>query len=117
MGIDRQVVPIIPRLFARLTAGLMPVKVKGDVEWSVNRTDKGWLVTLMNPAGQDKPQQGITATDYNQNREVIIESKTPIASAKDRLLPTDTFTVTKAGQGGTVTLTVPAGAVRIIQLD
>src|SRR5688572_3198327 len=26
MGIDRQVVPVVPRLFARLTSGLMPVK-------------------------------------------------------------------------------------------
>jgi hypothetical protein len=117
MGIDRQVVPIIPRLFARLTAGLMPVKVQGDVEWSVNRTDKGWLVTLMNPAGQDKPQQGITPTDFNQNRQVTIESNAPIAAAKDRLLPTDTLTVQKSGTGGAVMLTVPAGGVRIIQLD
>lgn len=117
MGIDRQVIPVIPRLFAGLTAGLMPVKVRGDVEWSVNRTDKGWVVTLLNPAGQLKPQQGITPTDFRENRQVTIESTTPIAKAHDRLLPTDTLSAQKAGEGGSVTLTVPAGAVRVIQLD
>jgi hypothetical protein len=116
-GIDRQVVPIVPRLFARLTSGLMPVKVKGDVEWSVNRTDKGWLVTLLNPAGQQKPQQGIFPTDFNENRVVTIESTVPVNAARDRLLPTDPMGVQKQGPISTVTLTVPAGGVRIIQMD
>ena len=69
-------------------------------------------ITLLNPAGQDKPQQGITPTDYRQNRRVTIASPVPFTTANDRLLPDD---VLKVGPGK-VTLEVPAGGVRIVEL-
>jgi hypothetical protein len=112
LGIDQAAHPILPRLFAHLSRGLMPVEVQGDVEWMLNRTAAGWLVTLLNPAGQDKPQQGITPTDYRQNRPITIVSHVPITTARDRLLPDDPLKV----ESGTVKLEVPAGGVRIIEL-
>jgi hypothetical protein len=112
MGIDQMAHPVLPRLFAHLTRGQMPVEVRGDVNWLINRTPNGWLVTLLNPAGQDKPQQGITPTDYRQNRRVTIESRVPFASARDRLLPEDALQV----DAGKVKVEVPAGGVRIIEL-
>jgi hypothetical protein len=87
LGIDRAAVPAVARLFAHLTRGLMPVEVDGDVEWMVNRTATGWIVTLLNPAGQAKPQQGITPTDFRQNRTVTIRSRAPVESASDWLFP------------------------------
>ena len=112
LGIDRQAVPAVARLLAHLTRGVMPVEVEGDVEWLVNRTEKGWLVTLLNPAGQSKPQQGITPTDFRENRRVTIRARVPVQKARDRLLPDDILDVRKDG----VTLEVPAGGVRIIEL-
>lgn len=112
LGMDRSIHPAVPRLFAHLTRGLMPVEVEGDVEWLVNRTAGGWLVTLMNPAGQAKPQHGITPTDYRENRIVTIRSRSPLASAKDRLLPDDPLKV----NGDSVQVEVPAGSVRIVEL-
>jgi hypothetical protein len=112
LGIDRQAVPLVPRLFAHLTRGLMPIEVDGDVEWLVNRTDKSWLVTLLNPAGQPKPQQGIVPTDYRENRKIAIKALVPIKSAADRLQPTDELTLRE----NAVRLEVPAGGVRIIEL-
>jgi len=112
LSIGRQAIPVVARLFAHLSRGLMPVEVDGDVQWLVNRTSKGWVVTLMNPAGQDKPQQGITATDYRENRPVTIKARVPITAAHDRLLKTDVLTV----KDNRVALEVPAGAVRIIEL-
>lgn len=112
MSITRQAVPVLPRLFLHLSRGLMPVEVSGGVEWLVNRTATGYAVTLLNPAGQIKPQQGITAADYRQNRTVTIRAKTAIAAARDRLLPDDTLAV----ENNTVRCEVPAGGVRIIDL-
>ena len=112
LGIDRRATPLIARLFAHLTRGLMPVEVEGEVEWLVNRATNSWLVTLLNPAGAEKPQQGITPTDYRQNKSVVVKSRVPVASAHDRLLPTDRLTV----RDNRVELTVQAGAVRIIEL-
>jgi hypothetical protein len=105
-------VPLLPRLFAHLSRGLTPIEVDGDVNWLVNKNSRGYMVTLLNPAGQLKPQQGITPTDYRENRRVTIRSRVPVASAVDRLLPSDKFVV----QENAVTLDVPAGGVRIVEL-
>lgn len=112
LGIDRRAVPLLARLQAHVTRGLMPVEVQGDVQWLINRTSTGWIVTLLNPAGQDKPQQGITATDYRENRRIVIKSHVPVTTARDRLLPTSPLVV----KDGVVEMTVDAGAVRIVEL-
>jgi len=112
LGIDRSAVPVVARLFAHLTRGLLPVEVEGDVEWMVNRSKTGWIVTLLNAAGQAKPQQGITPTDFRQNRAIRIRSRVPIESASDWLFPAETLTP----KDGMVELTVPAGGVRIVEL-
>lgn len=112
LGINREAHPVVARLIAHLTRGLMPVEVEGEVEWLVSRSDTGWLVTLLNPAGQLKPQQGITPTDYRENRPVTLRCHVPVASARDRLLPTERLEV----KDGAVRLEVLAGSVRIIDL-
>jgi len=112
LGIDRTAVPVLARLFAHLSRGLMPIEVEGDVEWMVNRTESGWMVTLLNPAGQNKPQHGITPTDFRENRPVTLRARVPITSAVDRLFPQDPLAV----RDNAVSLIVPAGSVRIIEL-
>jgi hypothetical protein len=112
LGIDRSAHPVLPRLLARLTSGLTPVDVRGDVEWMLNRTATGWIVTLFNAAGQSKPQQGITPTDYRENRVVTIRTSRPIATASDWLFPEETLTV----KDGELKLTVQAGSVRVVEL-
>jgi hypothetical protein len=116
LGVARQAVPVVPLLLAHLTRGLMPVEVTGDVQWMVNKTKAGWAVTLLNPAGQDKPQQGITPTDYRQNRAVTIRTRVPVKAARDLLLPDDTPKVTPTKAGAEVKLKVLAGSVRVIDL-
>ena len=118
LAISKQSQPVLAKLLAHLTRGLMPVQVEGQVQWMVNRTDQGWAVTLLNPAGQDKPQQGITPTDFRQNRTVTIRSLLPIRSAEDLLLPTDLLQVKGDASGThTVECEVTAGGVRIIHLQ
>src|SRR5262249_62003068 len=72
LTIGRQAHPTLPRLFAHLTRGLMPVEVRGDVQWLVNKNATGWMVALLNPAGAAKPPQGITPTGYRQHRPTPI---------------------------------------------
>jgi hypothetical protein len=112
LSITRQAHPVIARLLAHLSRGLMPIEVDGDVEWMVNKTEAGWTVTLMNPQGQSKPQQGITPTDFRENRQVTIRSRIPITSASDLLLPDDPLKV----EQDRVHCEVSAGGVRLIQL-
>jgi hypothetical protein len=112
LGVDKAVHPAVPRLIAHLSRGLMPVEVTGQVEWLVNRIKTGWAVTLLNPSGQDKPQQGITPTDYRQNKPATITLHIPTTTARDRLNPDEVLKV----EGGQVKLEVPAGGVRIVEL-
>ena len=115
-GIDRRVIPVVPRLMAHLTRGQMPIEVEGDVQWMVNRNANGWMITLLNPAGQDKPQQGITATDYRHSKPVTIRSRLAFSSAVDRLQPTDRLSIVRDDNDHKVTTEVLAGGLRIIEL-
>jgi hypothetical protein len=113
LGIDRQSHPVVTRLIAHLSRGLMPLEVAGDVEWLVNRTSRGLLVTLLNPAGQDKPQHGITPTDYRENRSVSLRSFMPISNVRDRLSPADKIEI----KDNRIDVVVPAGGVRILEIQ
>ncbi len=111
LSISKHAHPVVARLMAHLTRGLMPIEVDGDVQWLVNKTSSGWAVTLLNQAGQKKPQQGITATDFRENRQVTIRCKVPVSTASDLLLPTDPLVV----RNNTLRCEVSAGGVRIIR--
>ncbi len=112
LGIDGRAIPVVAKLMAGLTRNMMPVEVSGDVQWLLNRSQDGWLVTILNPAGQAKPQQGITPTDYSQNKTVQIRCSFPVGSARDRLMPNDAMQI----NGNTINCTAPAGGVRIIEV-
>jgi hypothetical protein len=116
LGIDRSAVPILAQLLAHLTRGLMPLEVEGNVEWSVNASQTGWIVTLLNPAGQAKPQHGITPTDFRENRRITIRSAMPVREASDWLFPDEKLTPEAGAGGSRLELTVPAGGVRVVEL-
>lgn len=78
----------------------------------LNRTETGWLITLLNSAGQQKSQQGITPTDFRQDRPVTIKSHVQITTAVDRLLGDDRLVV----RDNTLRCEVSAGGVRIIEV-
>jgi hypothetical protein len=116
LSVTKQALPVLPQLLAHLRQGLMPIEVSGDVQWLVNRSATGWTVTLINPAGQVKPQQGITPTDYRENRNVVVRARVPLKTARDLLLPDATLQVEQKMGMADVKLTVQAGGVRVLDL-
>ena len=115
LTVSRSLHPVSALLLAHLSRGQMPIEVDGDVQWLINRGKDAWFVTLLNPAGQAKPQQGITPTDYRQNKTVTIRASFPIHSATDWLAPDDVLAIDPTSDHQ-ITLAVPAGSVRIIEL-
>jgi hypothetical protein len=111
LSIDRNLHPVVAHLLVHLTRHVMPLEVEGDVEWFVNRCSTGWIVTLLNPYGQSKPQHGITPTDYRQNREVLLRSRVPLGTARDWLAPGEPID----GDERQLRIVVPAGGVRIVE--
>jgi hypothetical protein len=63
LGEDERITPFAAHLLAHLFSYATPIKVDGDVEYLINRTDHGWVVTLFNDNGVFKPQQGLAQFD------------------------------------------------------
>ena len=63
LGEDERMTPFAAHLLAHVFADAAPLKVTGDVEYLINRTANGWVVTLLNNNGVFKPQQGMAQVD------------------------------------------------------
>jgi len=116
LGIDKRPVPILALLLRHLAQGAVPVKLTGDVEWSINRTASGYVIALLNNRGVIKPQHGVLPTDHRQQQEVQLSMKVPV--------PRSTEWVTgasiewhEADGRATTSLIMPAGAVRLIEVE
>jgi hypothetical protein len=72
LGVDERVTPFAAHMLAHVFADATPVQVRGDVEYLINRTDNGWVVTLLNNNGVYKTQQGMAQVDRNAYVDVSI---------------------------------------------
>ena len=107
--------PVSALLLAHLGRDQMPIEVDGAVEWLVNRGEDAWFVTLLNPAGQAKPQQGITPTDYRQNKTVTVRAHFPVRAVTDWLDTEISLVGERAGESK-FSIEVPAGGVRVLEI-
>lgn len=112
LGIDGSATPAAGLVLTAVCRQVMPVQVAGEVEWLVNRTERGWIVTLFNPAGSAKPQHGVVPTDYTQARKVVLTWTKPISEAQEWF----TEAQIPVEQQSKVAVEVPAGGVRIVEV-
>src|SRR6185503_15372996 len=75
LGKDERMTPFAAHLLAHVFADAAPVKVVGDVEYLINRTANGWLVTLLNNNGVLKSQQGMAQVDRSAYVTATISAK------------------------------------------
>jgi hypothetical protein len=112
LGIDDRLVPAVAHLLAHLCSNVTPVRVQGDVEWLVNKTERGWAVTLLNNKGVTKLQQGLATVDPGEIVEVALSlASGTVTSAKE-------WTTDSAVRvsGGTATVRLYPGDVKIVEL-
>ena len=116
LGIDEQPIPLLGILLQRLASGQVPIHVSGDVEWVVERLDDGgWLVGLLNNRGAYKIAHGILPTNLEEEKTVTL--KVPFAVKNSSEWATDdTFTWRQEEKGSSLSVSVPAGAVRLIEI-
>ena len=112
LGLDERLVPAAAHLLAHLAANATPVTVTGNVEYLVNRNARGWVVTLINNRGVYKQQQGMAQVNRSESAEVTLEEN---GAAFKRANEWTTNAELKVN-GGAVTLSVPPGGVRIVEL-
>jgi hypothetical protein len=72
LGVDERITPFAAHMLAHVFTDATPVQVRGDVEYLINRTDNGWVVTLLNNNGVYKTQQGMAQVDRNAYVNVAI---------------------------------------------
>jgi len=117
LGQDERLTPAAAHLFAHLFAEATPLRVTGDVQRLINRTERGWLVTLINNHGVYKPQQGMAQVD----RAAIVEVTLSLArgqtirQAREWTLDAPLETTRVAGES-VVKINLPPGDVRIVEL-
>ncbi len=112
LGVDERVTPFAAHMLAHVFADATPVQVRGDVEYLINRTDNGWVVTLLNNNGVYKTQQGMAQVDRNAYVEVSI-------SLRGERIQTATDWINDAAlkvQSDQTTLRIAPGGVAVVEL-
>jgi hypothetical protein len=117
LGLDERLTPAAAHLFTHLFADAVPVRVEGDVQRLFNRTERGWIVTLINNRGVYKPQQGLAQVDRNASVEVKLSLPRGriIRQAREWTMDAPLETRSDAGET-TVKISVPPGDVKIVEL-
>jgi hypothetical protein len=117
LGEDERLTPFAAHLLAHLASEATPVRVRGEVEYLVNRTTAGWVVTLINNKGVLKPQQGMAQVDRSASAEVTLSLQRgqSVEQAREWTEEKPLDIARENGQS-IVKLRVAPGGVRIVEL-
>jgi len=110
LGEDERITPFAAHMLAHVFADAVPVKVTGDVEYLINRTANGWVVTMLNNNGVFKPQQGMAQVDRSAYVNVTIAAP-GVKSATE--WTSDTPLKVEAGS---VSVRIAPGSLAIVEL-
>jgi hypothetical protein len=114
LGIDGRITPFSAHMLAHVFAGATPIKVSGDVEYLINRNNSGWVVTLINNNGVNKPQQGLATVDRSASVTATVSiSGQPIRTAVD-WISDKPLQVKKAPDA--VEVMLPPGGIAVVEL-
>jgi len=112
LGLDDRLVPAVAHLLEHLCADATPIRVTGDVEWSVNRTERGWVVTLVNNRGVTKLQQGLATVDRSETVEATIALGSGSAQSASEWTADEKLSIAS----GRITIRIPPGDVKIVEI-
>ncbi len=116
LGEDERITPFAAHMLAHVFADATPIKVTGDVEYLINRTTDGWVVTLINNNGVYKPQQGMAQVDRSAVVTATVSlSSQEIKSAVD-WISEKSIDVKDQNGGSVVSMSIPPGGVSILEL-
>jgi hypothetical protein len=116
LGEDERLTPFVAHLLAHLASEATPVKVEGEVEYMINRTAHGWVVTLFNDNGVFKPQQGMAQVDRKASVDVTISLRGSVISNATEWTSERTLRVKKQGVSDSVFLNIAAGGIAVVEL-
>ena len=117
LGLDERLTTFAAHLLTHLFTEATPVSVRGDVEYLINRTERGWVITLINNQGVSKPQQGMAQVDRRAVVDVSIGLRRGrgIAGAQEWTEEKELKVARENGQES-VRLSLAPGGVQIVEL-
>jgi hypothetical protein len=116
LGLDERMVPAAAHALAHLFSNVSPVRVRGDVQFMVNRNASGWVVTLFNNRGVYKPQQGLAQINRDEQVDVTLDLREGSLAAASEWTTDAKLDTAEEGGRKVVRLRVPAGGVRVVEL-
>ncbi|MCD4824585.1 MAG: hypothetical protein K8S55_08250 [Phycisphaerae bacterium] len=119
-GSKMRMLKLFSHLMRQLNSELLPVKVEGNVEYIVNRNKNGWVVTLINNEGVYKypGKEEIIKSAENVDAKVTLKRNAAAKVSKvNEWFTGKELKHAETPQGTEVTLTVPAGDVRIVEFE
>jgi hypothetical protein len=115
LGVDERMTPVAAHLLAHVFGAATPVKVRGDVEYVLNRTATSWVVTMLNNNGVMKPQQGMATVDRSAYVGVTISLNEQIQTATDWTTDKSLEVKTQNGQS-TLNVQLAPGGIAVVEL-
>lgn len=118
MDKERNNLPFYGYLLGGITRSVLPIQVDGDIEFLLNKTSQGWLVTLINNKGVYKLTHAPVRIDLNQKQEVKITpaSNVAVKSAVELISQKPVTLKTEKGRQQ-ISITVDPGDVKILKLS
>ncbi len=107
--------PLIALLMRQIVGEVLPVEVKGDIEYGLNRVSDGWWVYLINNKGVTKFTRTAEKLDPNATARVTIALRN-LAVTGVRELRADKDLAWEKDQK-TVTLDVGPGDIRVVKIS
>ena len=117
-GSKTNMLKLFSHLMRHLNSELLPIAVEGNVEYLVNRNKNGWVVTLINNEGIYKypGKKEIFKSEENVAAKITLKRNAAAKVSKvNEWITGKNLNAVTSPQGTKVTLTVPAGDVRIIE--
>ena len=102
----------IRALLTKIVDEVLPVKVSGEIQYGLNKTQDGWLVYLFNNEGVTKFTDTPETFDPKKTAKVTVQLKSISAGKAHDLCSGDDFPVS----GGKFTVSVGPGRYRILKL-
>jgi hypothetical protein len=117
LGLDERITPFAAHLLAHLSKNATPVRVDGDVEYLVNRTASGWVVTLFNNRGVLKPQQGLAQVDRSASVNVTLGLQGKGIKQAREWTTEQSLEISRNNGQDSIRLNIAPGGVSIVELN
>ena len=116
LGLDERMTAAAAHALIHLLSEATPVRVRGDVQYMLNRNSRGWVVTLFNNRGVYKPQQGLAHVERGEVAEVSIDLRGKGVERAEEWTTGSQLTPAREAQVEAVRVQIPAGGVRVVEL-